>query len=141
MTIAWIYLDKRGASIDALKDYSMGSSFRANRRSLPRQKAPRVRSLLHSTGIPRAHNPHAGEARLAGRWMKSTCSERYRRALEYVGGSSPLGQHSEDEQFVPRVYLNQRDAVFVLRPLHHRTVISLQQKNRALARLTPLYGK
>lgn len=152
MTIAWIYLDKRGASIDALKDYPSMEFIIQNQPEELAEAEERLVSVRSSipTGMPRAHNPHAGEARLAASLDEiDVLKERYRRALEYMEWFQPAWDAlSEDEQFVLTVFYKedsdpQMDAVSVICEKYSiERSSAYKKKNRALARLaTLLYGK
>ena len=149
MTIAWIYLDKRGAAIDALKDYtSMEFIIQNQPEELAKveEKLFSVRSSVPN-GMPRAHNPHAGESRLAASLDEiDVLKERYRRALEYMEWFQPAWDAlTGDERYVlTEFYLNQQeDAVSSI--CDHFTIersSAYNKKNRALARLALLlYGK
>lgn len=151
MTIAWIYLDKRGASIDALKDYTSMAFIIQNQ---PEELTEVVESLYSvrssaPTGMPRAHNPHAGESRLAATLDEiDVLKERYRRALEYMEWFQPAWDSlSDDERFVLKVFYQdddpQADALAtVCNKYQIERTSAYKKKNRALARLaTLLYGK
>jgi hypothetical protein len=74
MNIVWQYLDKRSAAISALKDYgSMAYILEHTGEDIAlvqdRMTAPRASVL---SGMPSAHNPTAGEARLAS--LTDDCS-------------------------------------------------------------------
>lgn len=149
MTIAWIYLDKRGASIDALKDYSSMEFIIQNQ---PEELAE-VEESLYSvrssapTGMPRAHNPHAGESRLAATLDEiDVLKERYRRALEYMEWFQPAWDSlSDDERLVlTEFYINQHEDAVAVICAHYAIERSsaYNKKNRALNRLALLlYGK
>lgn len=152
MTIAWIYLDKRTAAIDALKDYSSMEFIIQNHREDVEEIRERMMSLPSSmpTGLPRNKNPHAGEVRLAASLDEiDVLKERYRRALEYMEWFQPAWDTlSEDERFVlSEFYVNddgkQIDAVGnICDRFHIERSSAYNKKNRALARLALLlYGK
>lgn len=152
MTIAWIYLDKRSAAIDALKDYNSMAFIIKNQPEELAEVEEGLYSVRSSapTGMPRAHNPHAGESRLASTLDEiDVLKERYRRALEYMEWFQPAWDSlSDDERFVLSVFYQNDD-----NPLHDAVVCvsdkyqiertsAYKKKNRALARLaTLLYGK
>lgn len=104
MTIAWIYLDKRGASIDALKDYTSMEFIIQNQPEELTEVEESLYSVRSSTptGMPRAHNPHAVETRLAATLDEiDVLKERYRRALEYMEWFQPAWDSlTDDERFV-----------------------------------------
>jgi len=85
--IAWKYLDKIGATIAAMRDYD---SMRAIINNTPdeikevydKMASPRKTSL---SAIPSAHNPKAGEDKLAEQIDKlDVLRERYNSAVEYM---------------------------------------------------------
>ena len=152
MTIAWIYLDKRGATIDALKDYASMEFIIQNQPDELAEAEERLVSVPSAVlnGLPRAHNPHAGETRLAASLDEiDVLKERYRRALEYMEWFRPAWDAlSEDEQFVlTAFYLSpdsqQGDAVAAICDnFNIERSSAYNKKNRALTRLALLlYGK
>lgn len=149
MMIAWIYLDKRGAAIDALKDYTSMAFIIQNHTYDLEEAREQLVSLPSSipTSLPRAKNPHSGETRLAASLDEiDILKERYRRALEYMEWFQPAWDAlSEDEQFVlSEFYVNQqKDAVAsVCNRYTIERSSAYNKKNRALARLSLLlYGK
>ena len=111
MTIAWIYLDKKTAAIDALKDYASMEYIIQNHPEEVEDMRDRMTALPSSvpTGIPRQRDPHAAEARLAASLDEiDVLKERYRRALEYMEWFRPAWDAlTDDEQFVlSEFYLN-----------------------------------
>ena len=152
MTIAWIYLDKRTAAVEALKDYA---SMEYIIETCPddiaevREQMTTVSSAF-PTGMPRQKNPHAGEARLLASIDEiDVIKERYRCALEYMEWFGPAWDAlSEDEQFVlSECYLGdtgkQIDAIGnICEQFHIERTSAYKRKGRALNRLaTLLYGK
>ena len=87
MTIAWVYLDKRGAAQEALKDY-FSMEFIIKNHSLELAEAQSRLTACRSasfSGLPSSGNPQSGETRLAaGIDNIDILKERYRQALEYV---------------------------------------------------------
>lgn len=152
MTIAWIYLDKRSAAIDALNDYPSMAFIIQNHTDDMKEAKEQLVSLPSSipTGLPRAKNPHAGETRLAASLDEiDILKERYRRALEYMEWFQPAWDAlSEDEQFVLsefflREEIKKADAV---RNIGERLFIERSQayrkKDKAVAHLSLLlFGK
>ena len=109
--------------------------------------APRASVL---TGMPSAHNPTAGEARLAaGIDEIDVLRERYRQALEYMEWFRPAWETlSEDERYVlTEFYLNDDQAqTDALLNICERYAIerssAYNRKNRALQHLALLlFGK
>ncbi|HOE18064.1 MAG: hypothetical protein ACOX1U_02255 [Saccharofermentanales bacterium] len=152
MTIAWIYLDKKAAAIDALKDYSTMEYILQNHSDILEEMTEKLTAVRSSapTGMPRIKNPKAGEARLAATLDEiDVLKERYRRALEYMEWFQPAWEAlSEDERFVlSEFYHNddsrQTDAIgSVCERFSIERSSAYNKKNRALARLALLlYGK
>jgi len=104
MMIAWAYLDKKSAAVDALKDYASMKYIIQNHHCELEEAMERMASIPSSLpdGQPRAKNPKAGEARLAASLDEiDVLKERYRRALEYMEWFQPAWDAlTEDEQFV-----------------------------------------
>lgn len=152
MMIAWVYLDKKAAAVDALKDYGSMEYIIQNHRCALTELEERMVSLPSAfpTGTPRVRNPHAGEERLAASLDEiDVLKERYRRALEYMEWFQPAWDAlTEEEQFVLREFYNnednkQIDAVGnICERFHIERSSAYKKKNRSLARLaTLLYGK
>ena len=104
MSIMWKYLDKRSATIAAIKDYSSmqfiishtAEEIKAERDRMSSTGSPRW------DGMPHAHNPQVGEERiLNGIEEIDILKERYRQAVEYMEWFQPAwDQLSEDERYV-----------------------------------------
>lgn len=152
MTIAWIYLDKKAAAVDALKDYSSMEYIIQNHTDDLEEARERMTSLRSSlpSGMPKAKDPKAGETRLAATLDEiDVLKERYRRALEYMEWFKPAWDAlTEEEQFVlSEFYQNedtrQADAVAsICDRFSIERSSAYNKKNRALARLALLlYGK
>jgi hypothetical protein len=152
MTIAWIYLDKRAAVIDALKDYSSMEYIIRNHADDLDEAEEKLTAMRSSapTGIPGTKNPKAGEARLAATLDEiDVLKERYRRALEYMEWFKPAWDAlTEDEQFVLSEFYHNEDSRQVdaigniCDRFHIERSSAYKKKNRALERLTILlYGK
>ena len=152
MNIVWQYLDKRSAAINALKDYhSMAYIIEHTGEDIAhlqeRMTAPRASML---TGMPSAHNPTAGETRLAaGIDEIDVLKERYRQALEYMEWFKPAWETlTEDERFVLKEFYfgddqKQIDAVCnICDRFSVERSSAYNKKNRALQHLTLLlFGK
>jgi hypothetical protein len=151
MTIAWTYLDKRGAAVDALKDFASMEYIIANHaedEAAIREDMTAIGSPALG-GQPSGHNPHAGEARLAAQLDEiDVLKERYRQALAYMAWFGPAWEKlSEDDRFVLTAFYQhegkQEDAVGEIcdRFFIERSS-AYNKKNRAIAKLTLLlYGK
>lgn len=151
MTIAWIYLDKKTAAIDALKDYASMeyiinhcpddiADVRAKMTAVP---SPNL------TGLPKQRNPHSGEARLAASIDEiDVLKERYRRALEYMEWFRPAWETlTEEEQFIlTEFFLSEGSKIEAVGRIGDRLFLEKSQiyfkKDKALSHLTLLlYGK
>ena len=153
MNIAWLYLDKRNAAINALKDFESMSYIIENTHS----EVASAQESMTSLGSPALsdmpkgpHNPHAAENKVIKAMDTITLlNERYQRALEYMAWFRPAWLAlSEDEQFVlSRFYMDaesrQADSVCdICDRFHIERSSAYKKKDRALARLALLlYGK
>jgi hypothetical protein len=153
MNISWQYLDKKNASIDALKDYQSMKSIIAHTPS----EIVNVEKWIIGTGNPvlsdmpkGPHNVHAGEERiLKGIEKIDVINERYQQAVEYMTWFMPAWDAlAIDEQFVlEQFYLiddnKQIDSVNnICERYHIERTSAYKKKDRALSRLTILlYGK
>ena len=153
MNIAWLYLDKRNAAINALKDYE-GMNYIIQ--TAPSEIAATQECMTGIGGLalsdmPKgSHDPHAAENRIVKAMDSiSLLNERYRRAEEYVAWFLPAWQMlSEQERFVlSRFYMDdeskQVDSVGeICERFHIERTSAYKRKDRALSRLTLLlYGK
>ncbi|GHU51805.1 hypothetical protein AGMMS49975_06380 [Clostridia bacterium] len=104
MTIAWIYLDKKTAAVDAMKDFASMDYIIENSSDDLEEARSRMTAIRSSTpdGMPRTPDPHAGEARPAASLDEiDVLKERYRRALEYMEWFRPAWDAlTDDEQFI-----------------------------------------
>ena len=151
MSIIWKYLDKRSAAVDALKDYSSMEFIIANTSSEiknARDKMSGVRSPQFD-GMPRTHNPQAGEERiLNGIEEIDILQERYRQAVEYMEWFKPAWEQlTADERYVLETFYDeecsQTGAVYeICDHFNIERSSAYNKKNRALAKLAVLlYGK
>lgn len=151
MSIIWQYLDKRAATIKALKDYSSMEYIIRNTASEindVHDKMSSVRSPAFD-GLPHAHNPQAAEDRiLKGIDEIDVLKERYRQAVEYMDWFEPAwNELSDDEQYVLTSFYmdggSQTGAVYdICDRFHIERSSAYNKKNRALEHLTTLlYGK
>lgn len=153
MSIAWLYLDKRNAAINALKDFESMNYIIENTQSEIVSTQEDMTSLGSAafSDMPKGpHNPCAGENKIVKAMDTiSLLNERYQRALEYMAWFRPAWLAlSEDEQFVlSRFYMDdesrQADSVYdICDRFHIERTSAYKKKDRALARLTLLlYGK
>lgn len=151
MSIIWQYLDKRGATIKALKDYSSMAYIIKNTDTEISRVHDKMSGLRSPSfdGMPHAHNPQAAEDRMVqGISEIDVLRERYRQAVEYMDWFKPAWDElSEDEQYVLETFYQndggQTGAVYdICDYFHIERSSAYNRKNRALDHLTTLlYGK
>lgn len=152
MNIIWQYLDKRGAAVSALKDYSSMEFIIKNTDIEIADVHGNMEGVRSSQldGMPRQHNPQAGEDRiLKGIEEIDVLQERYRQAMEYMEWFKPAwSELSEDERFLLETFYqgdedSQTGAVYDICD-HYKIerTSAYKKKNRALAKLAVLlFGK
>ena len=152
MSIMWKYLDKRSATIAALKDYeTMWFIIKNtdNEVAAEREKMSAIRSLGYD-GMPHAHNPNAQEDRvLNGIQEIDILKERYRQAMEYMDWFQPAWEQlTEDERYVLESFYSgvncygSNAAYYIASHFGIEQSSAYKRKNRALDRLTVLlFGK
>ena len=152
MKIAWIYLDKKTAAIDALKDYASMEYIVDNCPDDLAEVRERMTAIPSSapTGMPRQKNPHSGETRLAASLDEiDVLKERYRRALEYMEWFRPAWDAlSDDERLILSEFFLREDIskTEAIGNISERLYIErswvYKKKDAALTRLSLLlYGK
>lgn len=110
--VGWIYLDKRDATIRALKDYDAMKFIIEN----TSDEIKRITDKVTSVGIPkyddhvRSGNTHSGEDQVVHTIEAvDILKERYRQALEYMAWFDPAWkQLNENEHYIlESLYLNE----------------------------------
>ena len=152
MSIMWKYLDKRSATIAALKDYE-SMKFIINHTvdeiTAERDKMTSLGSP-NWDGMPHAHNPHATEDRIVtGIEEIDILKERYRQAVEYMDWFQPAwDQLTDDEKYVLETFYGDANAYgsnavyYIAEYFRIEQTSAYKRKNRALDRLTVLlFGK
>ena len=144
--IGWCYLDKRDATIKALKDYDSMKFIIEN----TNDEIKRIREKTSSVGVPlyddqvRGGNVHSGEDKTVSTIEEiDTLKERYRQAQEYMAWFEPAWkQLSEDEQcLLESVYLDGSERVDICARMGFEKDAYYKRRNRALGHLTTLlYG-
>ena len=144
--ISWSYLDKRDATIKALKDYDIMKFIIEDTSDEIRQ----IKQKAESIGAPkysehiRSGNAHSGEDRIVNAIEEiDTLRERYRQAQEYMAWFEPAWkQLSEDEQYIlESVYLDEVPIYDLCEHFAIEKDAYYKRKNRALLHLTTLlYG-
>lgn len=148
MSIMWKYLDKRSATIAALKDYESmqfiikhtGDEIRSQQDKMVGVASP------NWDGMPHAHNPGALEDRIVnGIEEIDILKERYRQAVEYMEWFQPAwDQLTEDERYVLEVFYMDSNSYgsnavyYVASYFQVEQTTAYKRKNRALDRLTVL---
>lgn len=151
MAIAWHYLDKKAAAVEALKDYgSMGHILEHTDEKIYslrcRMETPRTTPL---DGMPKADDPKAGEDRLI------TCideinmlRERYRQAVEYMHWFRPAWKALTDEErlLLEEFFLSPHTKTEAVLNLGEKLYLERSQiyyrRDKAVSRLALLlYGK
>jgi hypothetical protein len=153
MNIIWQYLDKRGAAINALKDYKSMEYIIEH----TDEEIANIHDDLTTIGSPAfsdmpscTHNPQSGEIRMAVAIDEiDVLRERYRQAKEYMEWFQPAWKtlNSEErfvlEQFYWEEGTKQIDAVYnICDQLHVERSTAYNKKNCAVQHLALLlYGK
>ena len=147
MKIIWKYLDKRAATIAALKDYdSMAFIIRDTEAQVAKAET-RLGSVggMRLSSIPSVHNPKAAEERMAAVVDEvSVIEERFRQAQEYMSWFQPAWDQLEDEErYILRTFYVENSygagAVYEIADhLHIEQTAAYKRKNRALCRLQVL---
>ena len=148
MSIMWKYLDKRSATIAAIKDYESmqfiikhtDDEIRAERDKMSAVRSPGW------DGMPHAHNPDAQEERiLNGIEEIDILKERYRQAVEYMDWFKPAwDQLTEDEKYVLETFYGDANSYgsnavyYIAEYFKIEQTSAYKRKNRALDRLTVL---
>ena len=102
MNIAWVFLDKKLATVNALRAYDgMDHAIKHTDEDIRK-----VEERMRDTGSPKItgmpggpHNPHATEQKIVdGIEEINTLKERYRQAVEYMKWFQPAWEHLSDEE-------------------------------------------
>lgn len=152
MSIIWKYLDKRAATIDAIRDYSSMEFIIANTDEKIRDEHEHmtgVSSPMYSDMPSGGHNDTASEDRiLDGIERIDVLKERYRQAIEYMEWFQPSWDKlSEEEQDVLRTFYIDNEygdnPVNIITDKYNiEQTSAYKKKNRALDHMVVLlYGK
>ena len=144
--ISWSYLDKKDATIRAIKDYDAMKFIIENTSDEIKQ----ISEKMASVGVPkyddhvRSGNVHAGEDSMINRLEEiNTLKERYRQALEYMTWFEPAwAQLSEEEQYIlESVYVDELPRMSICSHIGWAKDAFYRCRNSALSHLaTLLYG-
>ena len=152
MNIAWKYLDKRRGAAQAVRDYRV---MKRNIEHTPDDIKAMYVGMIgigspNADGMPHAHDPKAGEARIVnGIEEIDVMKERYRQATEFMDWYLPAWNCLNDnEQYVLSTFYRGDDYKIensVEEVCRHYGIVrssAYNKKNRALDHLTLLlYGK
>ena len=152
MNVIWMYLNKKDAAVNALKDYGKVKHIIDH----TEEEIQRVYSRIAGVGspaiekMPSANNPQAGEDRMIkGIEEIDVLRERLRQAKEYMAWFQPAWDAlSDDDQFVLDAFFsggNEYGAGAADTVAEHFCIeraSAYRKKNRALDNLTTLlYGR
>ena len=152
MNVIWMYLNKKDAAVNALKDYGKMKHIIDH----TEEEIQRVYSRIAGVGspaiekMPSANNPQAGEDRMIkGIEEIDVIRERLRQAKEYMAWFQPAWDAlSDDDQFVLDAFFsggNEYGAGAADTVAEHFCIeraSAYRKKNRALDNLTTLlYGR
>ena len=152
MNVIWMYLNKKDAAVNALKDYGKMKHIIDH----TEEEIQRVYSRIAGVGspaiakMPSANNPQAGEDRMIkGIEEIDVLRERLRQAKEYMAWFQPAWDAlSDDDQFVLDAFFSGGNeygggaADAVAEHFCIERASAYRKKNRALDNLTTLlYGR
>jgi len=113
MSIIWKYLDKRSATIAAIRDYASMQFIIDHTDEKIREVRERMTSVRSPgfDGMPHAHDPKAAESKLIKEIDQiDVLKERYRQAVEYMTWFQPAWDElTEDERYVLEVFYGAPD--------------------------------
>lgn len=151
MNVLVKYFNKRNGTIEAMNDYGSMKTILQNTDRLIREAYENMESVGSPkvTGLPGAHDPKAGEARLvSGLDDISILRDRYAQAKAYVEWFQPAWDAlDEDAQYVLRTFyldsVSRCDAIeAICDHFHVERSTAYNKKNKALSRLSVLlFGK
>ena len=151
MSIIWKYLDKRSATIAALKDFdSMQFIISSTEAEIERANDKLTSAGPKLTSIPSVHDPKATEKKILSVVDEiNILQERYKQAQEYMAWFKPAwAQMTEEEQYILKTFYSESNgygynAVYVIGDkLKIEQAAVYKRKNRALTRLQVLlFGK
>ena len=150
MNIFWKYLDKRTATINAIKDYdSMAFIIKSTEKEIERANEKLSSGGPKLSDIPSVHNPKAGEERILSVIDQiNILQERYKQAQEYMAWYKPAwAQLTDQEQYILKSFYAENGygcnaAYEIANKLSIEQSAVYKRKNRALSRLVVLlFGK
>lgn len=151
MNVLVKYFNKRNGTIEAMNDYGSMKTILQNTDGLIREAYENMEGVGSPkiTGLPGAHDPKAGEARLvSGLDDISILRDRYAQAKAYMEWFQPdWDALDEYEQYVLRTFyldsVSRCDAIeAICDHFHVERSTAYNKKNKALSRLSVLlFGK
>ena len=152
MSIMWKYLDKRSATIEAIKDYEAMQFIIQNTDAEIRSTYEKMTGIGSPklTGMPKAQSPQACEERTINAIEEiDILKERYRQAVEYMDWFQPAWEKlSEDDRYCLETFYGDDNsygssaAAYVAQHLQVEQPTAYKRKNRALDQLKVLlFGK
>lgn len=151
MNVLVKYFNKRNGTIEAMNDYGPMQTILNNTDMLIKEAYDNLEGVGSPkvTGLPGAHNPKAGEARLvSGLDDISILRDRYAQAKAYMKWFQPAWDALDrDEQYVLQVFyldsVSKCDAIeAICDHFHVERSTAYNKKNKALTRLSVLlFGK
>lgn len=151
MSIIWKYLDKRSATVEAIKDYSSMQFIIEHTDEKIKEEQNKMVSLgsPRYNGMPHSHNPRDAEDRIIGGIEEiDVLKERYRQAVEYMEWFQPSwDQLTADEQYVLEAFYTEgyedTSVVYAICDKYNiERSSAYNKKNRALQHLQVLlFGK
>lgn len=151
MNVLVKYFNKRNGTIEAMNDYGSMKTILQNTDGLIREAYENMEGVGSPkiTGLPGAHDPKAGEARLvSGLDDISILRDRYAQAKAYMEWFQPAWDALDEyEQYVLRTFyldsVSRCDAIeAICNHFHVERSTAYNKKNKALSRLSVLlFGK
>lgn len=151
VNIRWIFLDKRQATLDAVRAYDQMQYAIDHTDEEIKRACERMTDIgaQRITGLPSGpHDPHATEGKIVDAIDEiDVLKEKYRQAVEYMKWFKPAWEYlSEDERYILEMMCLDNDygdgaANAVADKLHISRAGAYRKKERALKKLTRLlYG-
>ena len=152
MSIMWKYLDKRSATIAAIKDYDAMQFILSSTDDEIKRTYDKMAGVGSPNwdGMPKACNPQAAEDRIIKNIDEiDIIKERYRQAVEYMDWFKPAWEElTDEERYCLEAFYGDSNtygssaAYYVAEYLNIEQPTAYKRKNRALDRLTVLlFGK
>jgi DNA-directed RNA polymerase specialized sigma subunit len=146
MDIIWKYLDKRKASISALKDFSNMKFIINNTDEKIKEEYQSISSVnSYNFDVIKVKNSHSFEDRVVNGIEKiDILKARYRCAKDYIEWFMPAWEElNDDERYIlEKFYLDEKSIYDICEHFNIERSSAYNKKNRAVEKLsTLLYGK